>query len=66
MRDINDEYEWVQHQNLKKFKGKWIVVVNKQIISSGQYADDVVKEAKRKSNETPFLIKVMTETYLSL
>ena len=66
MRDINDEYEWVQHQNLKKFKGKWIAVVNKQIISSGQYADDVVKAAKKKSDETPFLIRVPTDQYLSL
>lgn len=66
MRDINDEYEWVQNQNLKKFKGKWIAVINKKIISSGQDADDVVKEVKKKSNETPFLMRVLTNQYLSL
>ena len=64
MRDMNDEYEWVQHQNLKKFKGKWIAVVNKQIISSGQYADDVVKEVKKKCNDTPLLVKIPADNYL--
>jgi hypothetical protein len=66
MRDMNDEYEWVHNQNLKKFKGQWIAVINKKIICSGPYADDVVKEAKKRSKETPFLIKVPTEDYLSL
>ncbi|MCX6666227.1 MAG: DUF5678 domain-containing protein [Euryarchaeota archaeon] len=66
MRDFNDEYEWVNSQNLQKFKGKWIAVINKKIICSGPFADDVVKEVKKKSKETPFLIKVPTEEYLSL
>jgi hypothetical protein len=66
MREVNDEYEWVQKQNLEQFKGKWIAVVNKKIIASGSYADDVVKEVKKKTKETPFLIKVPTEDNLSL
>jgi hypothetical protein len=66
MRNINDEYEWVHNQNLKKFKGKWIAVINKKIVGSGLFADDVVKEVKKKTKETPFLIKVPTEDYLSL
>jgi len=64
MRDINREYKWAQHQNLHQFKGKWIAVVNKKIIGSGPYADDVVKEVKKKTKETPLLIKVATEKYL--
>jgi hypothetical protein len=66
MRDVNDEYDWVQHQNLTHYKGKWIAVINKKIVGSGLYADDVVKEVKKKTKETPFLIKVPTEDYLSL
>jgi hypothetical protein len=66
MRDINDEYEWAHNQNLKKFRGKWIAVINKKIVGSGLYADDVVKEVKKKSKETPLLIKVPTEKYLFL
>jgi len=53
MRDINREYRWVQHQNQNQFKGKWIAVVNKKIIDSSPYADDVVKEVKKKTKETP-------------
>jgi hypothetical protein len=66
MRDFNDEYRWLQKQNLEQFKGKWIAVIDKKIVGSGLYADDVVKEVKKKTKETPFLIKVPTEDYLSL
>jgi hypothetical protein len=62
---MNDEYHWVQKQNLKKFEGKWIAVINKRIVGSGVYVDDVVREVKKKTKETPFLIKVPTEDYLS-
>ncbi len=64
MREVNNEYEWVQKQNLEQFKGKWIAVVNKKIIATGSYADDVVKEVKKKNKETPLLIKVAAEKYL--
>jgi len=64
MKKINSEYEWVQHQDLNEFKGKWIAVINKKIVGSGLYADDVVKEVKKKNKETPLLIKVATEKYL--
>lgn len=66
MKNLQDEYDWIQEQNLESFKGKWIAVINKKIVGSGLYADDVVKEVKKKTNETPFLIKVPTEDYLSL
>jgi hypothetical protein len=64
MRDFNDEYRWLQKQNLEQFKGKWIAVINKKIVGSGLYADDVVKEIKMKNKEIPLLIKVATEKYL--
>jgi hypothetical protein len=64
MRDFNDEYRWLQKQNLEQFKGKWIAVINKKIVDSGLYADDVVKEIKMKNKEIPLLIKVATEKYL--
>ena len=64
MKNINKDYEWIQRQNLQQFKGKWIAVINKKIICSGSFADEVVKEAKKKSKETPFLIKVPTENFL--
>jgi hypothetical protein len=64
MRDFDDEYKWMQKQNLNKFKGRWIAVVDKKIVGSGLYADDVVKEIKKKSTKKPLLIKVATEKYL--
>ncbi|MCX6663158.1 MAG: DUF5678 domain-containing protein [Euryarchaeota archaeon] len=64
MRETDCEYEWVQYQDLSEFKGKWIAVINKKIVGSGLYADDVVKEVKKKNKETPMLVKVATEKYL--
>ncbi|MBN1859864.1 MAG: hypothetical protein JW840_00225 [Candidatus Thermoplasmatota archaeon] len=66
MKNVQDEYDWIQKQNLESFKGKWIAVINKKIVGGGLYADDVVKKVKKKTNETPFLIKVPTENYLFL
>jgi len=66
MGNINAEYEWISNQNLKKFRGKWIAVYNKKILSSGKYADKVAKEAKEKIKESPFLIKVPLEGYISV
>jgi len=66
MGNINAEYEWISNQNLKKFRGKWIAVYNKKILSSGKYADEVAKEAKKKTKESPFLIKVPLEGYISV
>lgn len=66
MGDINAEYKWVSSQNLKKFSGKWIAVHDKQILSSGKYADKVAKEAREKSKAMPFLVKVPEEGYISV
>jgi len=66
MTDINAEYEWISNQNLKQFRGKWIAVFNKKIISSGKYANEVAKKAKKQIKETPFLIKVPLEGYISV
>jgi hypothetical protein len=66
MTDINDEFEWVCHQNLKKFSGKWIAVHDKKILSSGKLADKVAAEARKKSSSIPFLIKVPEEGYISI
>ena len=63
---INDDYEWTHHQDLHKYQGKWIAVVNQKILCSGQYADDVVREVKKRSIKTPLLMKVASEKYLFL
>ena len=66
MTDISSEYEWISNQNLKQFRGKWIAVFNKKIISSGKYANEVAKKAREQIKETPFLIKVPLEGYISV
>jgi hypothetical protein len=66
MDNISAEYKWISSQNLKKFKGKWIAVHGKQILSSGKYADKVAKEAREKSKVMPFLVKVPEEGYISV
>ena len=65
-RDLTGEYEYISNQNLKRFRGRWIAVANKKIISSGKYADEVVKKAREKTSETIFLIKVPLDGYISV
>ena len=66
MVNISADYEWISSQNLHKFRGQWIAVFNKKIISSGEFAHDVAKKAQEQIQQTPFLIKVPLEGYLSV
>lgn len=53
------DYEWFLKENLSKYSGKWVAIVDKQVIATGNDAVLVVKEAKSKyPKKRPFLAKV--------
>ena len=54
-----EDYECFLKENLYKYSGKWIAIINNQVVASGQDAALVVKEAKAKyPAKRPFLAKV--------
>lgn len=53
------DYEWFLKENLTKYAGKWVAIVDEQIIASGKDAVLVVKEAREKyPKKRPFLTRV--------
>ena len=49
-----DDVEWARNHHtefLKKYRNKWIVVVNKKIISAGNNLDKIEKIAKQKTGK---------------
>lgn len=68
MKSKKDEFECLLSMpDLGKYVGKWIVIVNNTIISTGTVAKDVFAEAKRKCpNSKPLLLKVPQETAMLL
>ncbi|HHD16898.1 MAG TPA: hypothetical protein ENK47_09335 [Euryarchaeota archaeon] len=60
-------YAWVSNQNLSKFEGKWIGIVDQKLIDSGNNASDVVKTCREKyPGKTPFIMKVPTSSNFTL
>lgn len=53
------DYEYFLKENLNKYAGKWVAIVDEQVVASGQDAVLVVKEAQAKyPKRRPFLAKV--------
>lgn len=52
-------YEWAANQDLSKFEGKWIAIVDQKIVADSINAAKAREEALKKyPNSTPFLKKV--------
>ena len=49
-------YNFFLETNLDKYKGKWIIICDNKIISSGNELKKLVAEAKEKCGNKKFLI----------
>jgi len=65
-RFINEEYQWMQKQNLEQFKGNGPQLSNKRSSAAKCTQMTVVKNVKKEEPRDPFLIKVPTEDFLLL
>lgn len=61
------EFEFYVKANLKEYEGKYIAIVEDQVVASGDNAKKVLEEAKRKfPHKTPALAKIPKEETLIL
>ncbi len=60
MNDAREKnYAWICNQNLSRFEGEWVVVIDQQIVANGPNAAVVVKKSKKDHpGKRPFLVKV--------
>ncbi len=56
----NQELHWVStHQEeLELYAGKWVAILGNVIVGVGNTAQEALDNARQRSKETPFLIKV--------
>ncbi len=58
-KSTDPEFEWVSSQNLASYAGRYISVVNQQIIASGDSLLEVVAIARKQHpDKIPFAIEV--------
>lgn len=64
---MSKNYEWYIKEDMNKYAGKWIAIVDQKPVASGTDAKKVYEEAKAKyPNKKPCLAKVPTRDTLIL
>lgn len=56
---MSKNYEFFVKTDLSKYSGKWIAIMDQKIVATGDSAEDVYKEAKKKyPNKKPSIAKI--------
>ena len=62
---METNYDWYLKQDLSKFSGKWLAIVDRKVVATGKNAEQVIKEARKEyPNKRPMITKV--KNYLSI
>lgn len=51
-------YEWAVTQDLSKYAGKWISIVDRKIMAVGDTPSQVLEDTKLKTSKKPLLTKI--------
>ena len=52
-------YEWFLKRDFSKYSGKWLAIIDKQVVASGKNANKIISEVKKKyPHKRPFITKV--------
>ena len=52
-------YEWFLKSDFKDYSGKWLAIIDKKIVASGNDVKQVINETKQKyPDKKPFVTKV--------
>jgi len=53
------DYEWFLQQDLSRYSGKWLAIMDKKVIASDRNMDKVMAKVKKEfPNKKPFLTKI--------
>lgn len=62
---MDADYEWFVNSDLSEFDGKWIAILNKQVIASEKDAKRLVEELKLKyPGSKPLITKISNQTLI--
>ena len=65
-KQINLDYEWLLMQNLSKYRGQWIAILNKEIITRDYSLKNVIKKvSSMRLKVSPLYIQVPEESIIT-
>jgi len=64
---MNENYQTYLKENLEKYEDKWVVIIDKKIVASGDSLKELLgKVRKEHGTKTPFVAKVPKKTFMTL
>lgn len=64
--DIESDYDWYVQTDLSAFSGKWVAILNKQVVASNANAKLLAQEVKEKYPKDAPLVARITNGVLIL
>ncbi len=56
---VDDDYEWYLKEDLSRYAGTWIAIIDKKVVASGRDVHKVVEEVKKAyPDKNPLITKV--------
>ena len=52
-------YEWFLKEDFSRYAGKWLAIIDKKVVASGEDVNKIIKEVKKEyPNKRPFVTKI--------
>lgn len=65
--DLNENFNFFTEQDLHQYTGKWVAIIKKKIVGSGDNLGKLMNELQNKyPDEEPFIARAPTEKALIL
>lgn len=65
--NLNENFNFFVEQDLRKFSGKWIAIINKKVIDSSDNLKKLMEDVKSKyPKEEPLIVRAPVEKALIL
>lgn len=59
MIEVYADYEWFLENDFREYSGKWLAIVNKRIVASGNDVNQLIQQTKKQyPNKKPLITKV--------
>lgn len=67
MKDIKENFDFFISEDMHSFSGKWVAIINKKVVASGENLKEMLKEVNEKyPKQEPLIVRAPTEKLLIL
>ena len=59
MAESYANYEWFLKEDFKEYSGKWLAIIDKQVVAAGNDVNQLIRQTKKKfPSKKPLITKV--------